>query len=47
MLNRMAPEIAENLADQDVFISRDAPAGIKELLWHRIEAGQQRKAKQS
>jgi len=47
MLNRMAPEIAENLADQDVFISRAAPAGIKELLWHRIEAGQQRKAKQS
>jgi 2-polyprenyl-6-methoxyphenol hydroxylase-like FAD-dependent oxidoreductase len=47
MFNRMAPEIAENHADQDVFISRDAPAGIKELLWRRIEAGQQRKATQS
>jgi 2-polyprenyl-6-methoxyphenol hydroxylase-like FAD-dependent oxidoreductase len=47
MRNRMAVEIAENLADQDVFISRDAPAGIKELLLRRIEAGQQRKAKHS
>ncbi|MBB4360661.1 2-polyprenyl-6-methoxyphenol hydroxylase-like FAD-dependent oxidoreductase [Bradyrhizobium sp. CIR48] len=47
MFDRMAPEISENHADQDVFISRDAPAGIKELLWRRIELGQERKAKPS
>jgi 2-polyprenyl-6-methoxyphenol hydroxylase-like FAD-dependent oxidoreductase len=47
MFDRMAAAISETLADQDVFISRDAPAGIKELLWRRIQAGQQRKARHS
>jgi 2-polyprenyl-6-methoxyphenol hydroxylase-like FAD-dependent oxidoreductase len=45
MRNRMAVEISDTLADQDVFISRDAPAGIEDLLRRRIQAGQQRKAK--
>jgi 2-polyprenyl-6-methoxyphenol hydroxylase-like FAD-dependent oxidoreductase len=45
MRNRMAVEINETLTDQDVFISRDAPAGIEDLLRRRIQAGQQRKAK--
>jgi len=43
MRNRMASEISDTLADQDVFISRDAPAGIDELLRRRIQAGRQRK----
>jgi 2-polyprenyl-6-methoxyphenol hydroxylase-like FAD-dependent oxidoreductase len=43
MFDRMAAAISETLADQDVFISRNAPAGIKELLLRRIEAGQQQK----
>jgi 2-polyprenyl-6-methoxyphenol hydroxylase-like FAD-dependent oxidoreductase len=47
MRNRMAAEIGDTLADQDVFISRDAPAGIEDLLRRRIVAGQQRKAKPS
>jgi 2-polyprenyl-6-methoxyphenol hydroxylase-like FAD-dependent oxidoreductase len=47
MRNRMAAEISDTLADQDVFISRDAPAGIEDLLRRRIKAGQQRKAKPS
>jgi 2-polyprenyl-6-methoxyphenol hydroxylase-like FAD-dependent oxidoreductase len=47
MFDRMAAAISETLADQDVFISRDAPAGIKDLLWRRIEAGQQRQARHS
>ena len=47
MFKRMAPEISTNHADQDVFISHDAPAGVKELLWRRIEAGQERKANPS
>ena len=45
MFDRMAGAISETLADQDVFISRDAPAGIEDLLRRRIIAGQQRKAK--
>jgi 2-polyprenyl-6-methoxyphenol hydroxylase-like FAD-dependent oxidoreductase len=40
MLNRMSAAISETLADQDVFISRVAPAGILDLLRRRIEAGQ-------
>lgn len=40
MLNRMTTAISETLADQDVFISRNAPAGIADLLRRRIEAGQ-------
>jgi 2-polyprenyl-6-methoxyphenol hydroxylase-like FAD-dependent oxidoreductase len=47
MRNRMAVEISDTLADQDVFISRDAPAGIEDLLRRRIAAGQQRKARHS
>jgi 2-polyprenyl-6-methoxyphenol hydroxylase-like FAD-dependent oxidoreductase len=47
MFNRMAAAISETLADQDVFISHDAPAGIKELLLRRIEAGQKRQEEQS
>ena len=35
------------VVDQDVFISRDAPAGIEELLRRRIGAGQQGNAKHS
>lgn len=44
MLNRMAASIAETHADQDVFISPVAPAGIEELLRARIVAGQKRQA---
>jgi 2-polyprenyl-6-methoxyphenol hydroxylase-like FAD-dependent oxidoreductase len=47
MFNRMTAAIAETLADQDVFISRDAPAGIADLLRRRIEAGQRREAEHS
>lgn len=47
MRNRMAREISDTLADQDVFISSDAPAGIEDLLRRRILAGQQRKAEPS
>jgi 2-polyprenyl-6-methoxyphenol hydroxylase-like FAD-dependent oxidoreductase len=39
MFHRMAGAISETLADQDVFISREAPVGILELLRRRIEAG--------
>jgi 2-polyprenyl-6-methoxyphenol hydroxylase-like FAD-dependent oxidoreductase len=46
MFDRMAAAISETLADQDVFISRDAPAGIADLLRRRIEASQQRPAAQ-
>jgi 2-polyprenyl-6-methoxyphenol hydroxylase-like FAD-dependent oxidoreductase len=42
MFERMAAAISETLADQDVFISRDAPAGIEDLLRRRIKAGQER-----
>lgn len=42
MFNRMAAAISETLWAQDVFISREAPAGIEELLRRRIAAGQQR-----
>jgi 2-polyprenyl-6-methoxyphenol hydroxylase-like FAD-dependent oxidoreductase len=44
MFNRMATEISATHADQDVFISPDAPAGIEDLLRRRIVAGQQRQA---
>jgi 2-polyprenyl-6-methoxyphenol hydroxylase-like FAD-dependent oxidoreductase len=46
MFDRMAAAISETLADQDVFISRDAPAGIEDLLRRRIKAGQQRQRDQ-
>jgi 2-polyprenyl-6-methoxyphenol hydroxylase-like FAD-dependent oxidoreductase len=36
MFKRMAAAISETLRDQDVFISRDAPAGIEDLLRSRI-----------
>jgi 2-polyprenyl-6-methoxyphenol hydroxylase-like FAD-dependent oxidoreductase len=42
MFNRMAAAISETHRDQDVFISRDAPAGIEDLLRRRIAAGQKR-----
>jgi 2-polyprenyl-6-methoxyphenol hydroxylase-like FAD-dependent oxidoreductase len=42
MFNRMAAAISETHRDQDVFISREAPAGIEDLLRRRIAAGQKR-----
>jgi 2-polyprenyl-6-methoxyphenol hydroxylase-like FAD-dependent oxidoreductase len=44
MFDRMAAAISETLADQDVFISRDAPAGIADLFRRRIDAGEPHEA---
>jgi 2-polyprenyl-6-methoxyphenol hydroxylase-like FAD-dependent oxidoreductase len=44
MLNRMAPAITETHADQDVFISAVAPAGVEDLLRRRIVMAEQRRA---
>lgn len=47
MLDRMAAAISETLADQDVFISHAAPAGIAELFRRRIETSQAKAARSS
>jgi 2-polyprenyl-6-methoxyphenol hydroxylase-like FAD-dependent oxidoreductase len=47
MFDRMAAAICENLADQDVFISSVAPAGVQDLFRRRIEGGIERQEHKS